>query len=106
MPSPAPHHSHSIIEQRLSKHQDVKLIVHMHLLEDREHGHGVDGSDQRAKQQAVEQRHVTQRALSQETHAVQGQADTQNVPQGSQDGIPGEEGVKGSTVTEEDRGSG
>ena len=84
-----PHHSDGVVEQRLSEHQDMELFVYMHLLEDGEHGHGVDGSDQRAEQQAVEQGDVSQRALGQQTHTVQRQADAQHVPQGSQHRIPG-----------------
>lgn len=80
-PSAAPpYHGHGVVQQRLPEHQDVKLLVDVHLLEDREHGHGVDGGYQRAKQQTVEQSNVPQRALGQQAHTVEGQTDAQDIP--------------------------
>lgn len=55
----SPHHSDGVIEQWLSKHQDMQLFVNLHLLENRKHRHWVYSSDQGAKQQAVEQRDIS-----------------------------------------------
>ena len=52
---PVTHHSDAVIEQRLAEHDDVENLVHLDLLEDGQHGHGVHGGDERAEHEAVEQ---------------------------------------------------
>lgn len=49
------YHSDSVIQQGLSEHYNIEDLVHVDLLEHGQHRHGVDGGDQRAEQQHVEE---------------------------------------------------
>ena len=83
LPRPT-HHSDSIIEEAFPKHHDVELLVHGHVLEHAQHGHGVYGRDDGGEQQVLlevdilhakslnladgEQRHADANAVPQRPH--------------------------------------
>lgn len=47
-----------IVEQGLAEHDDVQDLVHLDLLEDGQHGHRIDGRDQRSEQEHVQEGRV------------------------------------------------
>lgn len=51
-------HCNSIVEQRLSKHQDEEYIIDVDLLKHSEDGDGVHSRNQAAKQQVLQQTDV------------------------------------------------
>lgn len=77
------HHSDSIVEERLSKHQDVQQLVDVDLLKHSQDSDGVHGRDDGAKQQAGQKIHTAQVGSFNLTHYVHHPADEEDVPQGA-----------------------
>lgn len=86
--SPLTHHSDSIIEEALSEHYDVELLVHRHVLKHVQHSHGVHGRDDGGEQQVlleVDVLHAKGRNLA---YGEQRDADANAVPQSPHHGEP------------------
>lgn len=78
---PVAHHSDSVIEERLSKHQDVQQLVDVDLLEHSQNGDRVHGGDDGAEQETGDQVHAGQLSSLDLTHTVHGPPDEEDVPQ-------------------------
>lgn len=51
-------HCHTVVEERLSKHQDEEDLVHMDLLKHGDDGHRVHSSNQTAKEKILQEADV------------------------------------------------
>lgn len=74
------YHSHSIIEQRFTKHQDVQQLIYMNLFKNSEHSDWIHGGDDGAKEQTRQEPYGVEPSLWDLTNSKQQASDEEGVP--------------------------
>lgn len=78
---PITHHSDSITKETFSKHYDVELLVHRHVLKHIEHSHRVHGRDDGREQQVLREVYVLHAKSRNLAYGKETYADANAVPQ-------------------------
>ena len=82
------YHNDSIIEQALSKNDNIELLIDTDVLKDVEHSHWVHGRDYRGKQQVLLQVDVLHTKRLNLADGIQRQANAHGVPQRAHHCVP------------------